>query len=213
MFNRNWTVRRNADKYFDYAQGSSWIVQAASIPCLQYTKSDGSKIKEYKASVTNDIFLGRSICSYGIYTGAQNNSVYNLNSYSSNSSYSYNKLLVINFGSGNTEPTIDDYDLEKEYKYTTNLRQLEIQFSREYNNNTLTLKKILKGRYVAITDMTIKELGLSAGCDYTRILISRDVLSEPLVVTAGQTFSVTLTIEEKLEDLGEEVTSVSAEIE
>ena len=116
MFNRNWTVRRNADKYFDYAQGSSWIVQAASIPCLQYTKSDGSKIKEYKASVTNDIFLGRSICSYGIYTGAQNNSVYNLNSYSSNSSYSYNKLLVINFGSGNTEPTIDDYDLEKEYK-------------------------------------------------------------------------------------------------
>ena len=211
MFNRNWKVRQNANKYYDNSIGSSYNIGATSIPCLQYTKCDGSKITEYRPNFTSAILFGGSIGSYSICTGSQNVSAYNLNSYSN--SNDSNKLLAINFGSGNTPPTINDINLESEYKYTTNLRQLEIQFSRTYDNDTLTVKKILKGRYVAITDMTINELGLSAGCNGTRILISRDVLSEPLVVTAGQTFSVTLTIEEKLEDIGEEVSSVSAEIE
>lgn len=65
--------------------------------------------------------------------------------------------------------------------------------------------------------MNISELGITSNPRISngtnvRILMSRDVLSEPLVVTAGQTFSVTLTIEEKLQDIGE-VLSVSAEIE
>lgn len=212
MFNINWKVRQNANKYYEYAITSSYNIVATSIPCLQYTKCDGSKITEYRPNFTSAILFGGSIGSYAICTESQNASAYNLNSYSNGSSYNGNKLLAINFGSGNTPPTINDINLESEYKYTTNLRQLEIQFSRTYDNDTLTVKKILKGRYVAITDMTINELGLSAGCNGTRILLSRDVLSEPLAVTAGQTFSVSLTIEEKLEDIGEAL-SVSAEIE
>lgn len=213
MFNINWKVRQNANKYYEYAIGSSMNIVATSIPCLQYTKCDGSKITEYRPNFTSNILFGGSIGSYIICTGSQNANAYNLNGYASGSSYDANKLLAINFGSGNTPPTINDINLESEYKYTTNLRQLEIQFSRTYDNDTLTVKKILKGRYVAITDMSINELGLSVGCMGYRLLLSRDVLPEPLVVTAGQTFSVSLTIEEKLEDIGEEVTSVSAEIE
>lgn len=211
MFNINWKVRQNANKYYEYAITSSYNIVATSIPCLQYTKCDGSKITEYRPNYTSQILFGGTIGSYIICTGSQNASAYNLNGYSS--SNDSNKLLAINFGSGNTPPTINDINLESEYKYTTNLRQLEIQFSRTYDNDTLTVKKILKGSYVAITDMSINELGLSAGCMGYRLLLSRDVLPEPLVVTAGQTFSVSLTIEEKLEALGEEVTSVSAEIE
>lgn len=211
MFNINWKVRQNVNKYYDNSITSSYNIVATSIPCLQYTKCDGSKITEYRPNFTSKILFGGSIGSYIICTGSQNSSAYNLNSYSSGSSYEPN--LAINFGSGNTPPTINDINLEREYKYTTNLRQLEIQFSRTYDNDTLTVKKILKGRYVAITDMSINELGLSTGCNGYRLLLSRDVLPEPLVVTAGQTFSVSLTIEEKLEDIGEEVTSVSAEIE
>lgn len=210
MFNINWKVRQNANKYYDNSIVSSYNIGATSIPCLQYTKCDGSKITEYRPNYTSSILFGGSIGSYIICTGSQNASVYNLNGYSS--SNDANKFLVINFGSGNTPPTINDINLESEYKYTTNLRQLEIQFSRTYDNDTLTVKKILKGRYVAITDMSINELGLSAGCNGYRLLLSRDVLPEPLVVTAGQTFSVSLTIEEKLEDIGEAL-SVSAEIE
>lgn len=221
MFNRNWKVAQNLRKY---SPGYSTTFDVSNYPYLQFTKINGEKIlyittESYTLSNTDIITQAKILPTYLI-TGASNDVRNNLVTTSTNS---IQNTGIINFGGGNTPPTINDYNLENEYKYATNLRQLEIVSSRTYDKETLTVKQTFKGRYVAITDMNICELGISARVRYgtkadttnayARLLLSRDVLPEPLVVTAGQTFSVSLTIEEKLEDIGEEVSSVSAEIE
>ena len=220
MFNRNWKVAQNLRKY---SPGYSTTFDVSNYPYLQFTKINGEKIlyitTESHTSANSDIITQAKILPAYLITGASNSTILNLDTSSSNS---VQNTGAINFGGGNTPPTINDYNLENEYKYATNLRQLEIVSTRTYDKETLTVKQTFKGRYVAITDMNICELGISARVRYgtranttnayARLLLSRDVLPEPLVVTAGQTFSVTLTIEEKLEDLGEAL-NVSAEIE
>lgn len=222
MFNRNWKVAQNLGKYSP--GDNSTLCNVSNYPYLQFTKINGEKILYIMAEQygSADIITQTKILPIYLITGASNDIRNNLDTTSSNA---VQNTGTINFGGGNTPPTINDYNLENEYKYATNLRQLEIVSSRTYDAETLTVKQTFKGRYVAITDMNICELGISArvrygtkptsstSAAYARLLLSRDVLPEPLVVTAGQTFSVSLTIEEKLEDLGEEVTSVSAEIE
>ena len=218
MFNRNWKVAQNLRKFWN----NDNVIDASNSPFLQLTKADGTKIMYPVISSTSTDLLNQCKICYKIFCqSATNNSGYNVGSSSSDVGSS----AIFNFGGGNTTPTINDINLENQYKYGTNIRQIELIFvSRKLDEETKIVKNIYKGRYVAITDMNICELGLSVrvsfrssmsgtSTSYQRILLSRDVLPEPLVVTAGQMFSVSLTIEEKLEDIGEEVSSVSAEIE
>lgn len=211
MFNRNYKAIDNIRKNSENFDISSQIYIPLSVPNLKLIKSNGAEINQVSLYGSDRLIRYGYIDRETFKLGSHNDSGFNINSSQRNT------FCSLSFGSGNTPPTINDVNLEREYEYATNLRQIEMTFSKTFDVETETVKKTIRGVYYAITDMNISELGITSCVRIldsvnARILMSRDVLSEPLVVTAGQTFSVTLTIEEKLQDIGE-VLSASAEIE
>ena len=71
---------------------------------------------------------------------------------------------------------------------------------------------------LAHKDITINEIGLSACINVssgirTRILFAREVLATPLNVTQGQTFQVSLSFEQTLDDIVDVPPVVSASVQ
>ena len=129
----------------------------------------------------------------------------------------YNSAIMIHFGSNNTEPSKEDFNLKSGYMIPDNYKQLSAEVSRYIDKENDKVIFTLTSYNQAITDLSIKELGLSMG--YTdisstnpshKILLSRDVLDTPLEVTAGKGFSLSISWEESLglSKLGD-ITSVS----
>lgn len=108
---------------------------------------------------------------------------------------------IMNLGSSPQPVDAEDYKLYSEYKYGTNLKQLnsKIECSLDGDN---AVKRVVS-TFEALTDMNINEVGMSANVDSSirngRVLFVREVLSQPLNVTSGQVFSVELSFTQRLE--------------
>ena len=143
---------------------------------------------------------------------AVNNAQYNLGT-----GTGYNSAIMIHFGSNNTEPSKEDFNLKSGYTIPDNYKQLSAEVSQYVDKENDKIVFTLTSYNQAITKLSIKELGLSMGYadKYAsnpshRILLSRDVLDTPLEVTAGKGFSLSISWEESLglSKLGD-ITSVS----
>ena len=108
---------------------------------------------------------------------------------------------IMNLGSSPQPVDAEDYKLYSEYKYGTNLKQLnsKIECSLDSDN---AVKRVVS-TFEALTDMNINEVGMSANVGSSgkngRVLFVREVLSQPLNVTSGQVFSVELSFTQRLE--------------
>lgn len=108
---------------------------------------------------------------------------------------------IMNLGSSPQPVDAEDYKLYSEYKYGTNLKQLnsKIECSLDGDN---AVKRVVS-TFEALTDMNINEVGMSANVDSSirngRVLFVREVLSQPLNVASGQVFSVELSFTQRLE--------------
>lgn len=95
-------------------------------------------------------------------------------------------------GDGNTPPTVDDYKLSG--NLITGLRTQTQNTTA--NNNSITFSIIVTNN--TNNSVTVKELGLagcySSGDNYYTVLLTRDVLSDPVTLNTGdsKTFSVTI---------------------
>lgn len=125
--------------------------------------------------------------------------------------------IMIHFGSNDTAPSKEDFNLKSAYINGVNYKQLSAEYSINIDKDNDKVIKTLTSYNQAITNLTIKELGLTTGYCYSasisgsvRILLSRDVLDTPLEVTAGKGFSLSISWEESLglSKLGD-ITSVS----
>ena len=122
------------------------------------------------------------------------------NSSGSAISQSYNGLCMY-IGSGNTEPTVDDYSLKNAYIPKSNYKYVTAEIIKNVENSKLITT--FKGYFEAITDLTVKEsclcstfLFASTSSSNRRIaMLTRNVLETPIEVTAGESFTVTETIE------------------
>lgn len=95
------------------------------------------------------------------------------------------------FGNGTTPPQLTDYNLEDVVE----------TFTTSNTNISITNNKLILGQVVTATsDMTISEVGvfLYTGSDYNkkkRCILTRTVLSEPVVLTSGQSKTFTVEID------------------
>lgn len=119
-----------------------------------------------------------------------------------NPSSSYGDRYLFHLGNGTTLPTKDDYALESEiYENITVVK----------NNNTITYdaneNEVICNIDIDFTfqndtgaDITISEIGITApirGSAFYRVLVCREVLDTPLVVSNGAPFRITKTLSVK----------------
>lgn len=106
----------------------------------------------------------------------------------------------ISLGSGNTPVTYDDYKLENEL--TTS--QITVNTSSAiigtpiYNEQTKTWTKTMSYDFTAKSDVTVSEIGIkfclnSRGYSAHLALVYREVLEQPVSLTAGQYLKVSIT--------------------
>ena len=120
---------------------------------------------------------------------------FNLNT---NSGYAGTNIV---FGNGNTAATYDDYNLETEYAVSSNYTHLGTTVAKALKSDASGVLTTVTSNFTAITDLTIKEIGLAgninvSGNSYATVLISREVLSTPISVSAGNGFQIVMTIDE-----------------
>lgn len=121
----------------------------------------------------------------------------------SNSDATFN----IQLGSGNITPTENDYKLASTYNLTTNFLPLT-------KSSTLTVKGdnsgvifTMKQHFQAVTALTISEIGLSnavamnSSTSFYHVLLTRDVLTTPLEVSAGQGFTLRVSVEQPFSEI------------
>lgn len=214
MWNKNWKIKQNlakiimvtssADNY-TITQEQGWLI-----------KPDNSRIKTIRPDSSNtDIryggFLNYVGSSDALMIGSANSTSYNIGADYPN----YGWLLHV--GSGTDTPTENDFNLKSAYSYGVDVKQIEAHPSTAYDETTRVVRKTINSVMLAHKDMTINEIGLSAsvhnGSRRIRILFAREVLATPLTVTQGQTFQVSLSFEQTLDDIVDVPPVVSANVQ
>ena len=220
MWNKNWKVKQNLAKlfmaksseYYAITQEQGWFI-----------RPDNSRIKtiDWGSSTNPDICRGGFL----IDTNYSNLLIYSVDYSGSNigggcyyesSSVNYGWLLHV--GSGTDTPTENDFNLKSQYSYGVDVKQIEALTSKTYDESTRVVRKTINSVMLAHKDMTINEIGLSAGIrvssrEDVRILFAREVLATPLNVTQGQTFQVSLSFEQTLDDIVDVPPVVNANVQ
>lgn len=223
MWNKNWKVKQNltklmmetSTKLYTITQEQGWFI-----------RPDNSRIKTIKwgsGALNTDIlyggFLNQGVDSNGVlitnsvdYSGSD----IGKGSYVSSNGVAYGWLLHV--GSGTDTPTDNDFNLKSQYSYGVDVKQIEAHTSIAYDESTRVTRKTINSVMLAHKDMTINEIGLSAGVSVSdreriRILFAREVLAAPLTVTQGQTFQVSLSFEQTLDDIVDVPPVVNASVQ
>lgn len=207
MWNKNWKVKQNlaklimatSNKNYTITQEQCWLI-----------KPDNSRIKKiyWGSSGNYDIFYG-GFLSYGLnstlITRAVNYNGSNIGGNCNVESGNINFGWLLHVGSGTDIPTENDFNLKSQYSYGVDVKQIEAHTSTAYDESTRVTRKTINSVMLAHKDMTINEIGLSVGVydgsASIRILFAREVLTAPLNVTQGQTFQVSLSFEQTLDDI------------
>ena len=98
------------------------------------------------------------------------------------------------FGTGTTQPTIDDYKLAGDIISTISA---SVSYTRTVTEDSTTFQCVYTINNSGTEEITIGEIGLIGGCDSSaarRILVERTVLDSPVTIPAGGVGQVTYTI-------------------
>lgn len=99
---------------------------------------------------------------------------------------------VIKCGTGTTPPSVDDYCLETPIDSLTQV-STSYTMNNYYEDNFLeTITTTLQNN--TSEDITVNEIGAVGSTGATSALIARDVLSTPVVITAGSQKTFTIQI-------------------
>ena len=217
MWNKNWKVKQNLAKIMTKTLNTTTITQEQ----CWFINPNNSRIKTitWDDSSMNLDILGGGFLSYG----TDNNDKillidtidykdYNIGR--GNSKYGW----LLHVGSGADTPTENDFNLKSQYSYGVDVKQIEAHVSASYDESTRITRKTINSVMFAHKDMTINEIGLSACINVSstkksRILFAREVLATPLNVTQGQTFQVSLSFEQTLDDIVDVPPVVSASVQ
>ena len=218
MWNKNWKVKQNLAKIMTATSYTTYTITQEQ---CWFIKPDNSRIKTINwdpTSMNLDILSG-GFLSYGtnnndkvLLKGQIDSNDYNIGR--GNSSYGW----LLHVGSGTDTPTENDFNLKSQYSYGVDVKQIEAHISTSYDKSTRVARKTIDSVMFAHKDMTINEIGLSACINVssgirTRILFAREVLATPLNVTQGQTFQVSLSFEQTLDDIVDVPPVVSASVQ
>lgn len=224
MWNKNWKVKQNLAKLI-MSESSSKNYTITQEQCW-FIRPDNSRIKtiEWGGSTNRDIcwggFLNNINSNVVLITESvdYNGSDIGKGCYTTSTGVAFGWLLHV--GSGTDTPTENDFNLKSAYSYGVDVKQIEAHTSTAYDETTRVARKTINSVMFAHKDMTINEIGLSAGLTVSsreriRILFAREVLATPLNVTQGQTFQVSLTFEQTLDDIVDvpSVVSASADVQ
>jgi hypothetical protein len=154
---------------------------------------------------TNSSYGTQNLCSrsngflLNIFSNTLDQTTQECNSDSSNPG-GYTKLI---FGSGTTPATIEDYCIESQI--TTGISILSRNIIGEYDISSGLYKNYLVTTCRADSDLKITEVGLVKSIiinpgqynwnnttSYANVLALRELLSNPLNLSAGDTFSITI---------------------
>lgn len=217
MWNKNWKVKQNLAKLMTKSLNTTTITQEQ----CWFIRPDNSRIKTITwdpTSMNLDI-VGGGFLSYGtnnnddvLIIGKVNSNDYDIG----RGNYTYGWLLHV--GSGTDTPTENDFNLKSQYSYGVDVKQIEAYTSTSYDESTRVVRKTINSVMFAHEDMTINEIGLSGGVNVSsrekiRILFAREVLATPLTVTQGQTFQVSLSFEQTLDDIVDVPPVVNASVQ
>lgn len=220
MWNKNWKVKQNLAKIFmATSSGNYTITQEQG----WFIRPDNSRIKtiDWGSSGNYDIFTGgflTRISGANLTTGAVDYSGSDIGKGCETTSSGVNFGWLLHVGSGTDTPTENDFNLKSQYSYGVDVKQIEALTSKTYDESTRVVRKTINSIMLAHKDMTINEIGLSAGIrvssrEDVRILFAREVLATPLNVTQGQTFQVSLSFEQTLDDIVDVPPVVSANVQ
>lgn len=220
MWNKNWKVKQNLAKLFMATSNNNYTITQEQCWLI---RPDNSRIKtiDWGSSTNPDI------CSGGFLTDVSYSNLliysvdYNRSDIGKDCLYqsSYvNCGWFLHVGSGTDTPTENDFNLKSQYSYGVDVKQIEAHASKTYDESTRVVRKTINSVMLAHKDMTINEIGLSAGVSVStgeriRILFAREVLATPLTVTQGQTFQVSLSFEQTLDDIVDVPPVVSANVQ
>ena len=114
--------------------------------------------------------------------------------------YTFHDANILYFGTGTKEATVSDHKLQSpiEGNVFTPGSASTIHNTNYPGNYTITQSFV----YTGSTDVTITEVGLinsvaksaNSSDGYARLLMAREVLENPITVSKGQQFVVTMTI-------------------
>ena len=220
MWNKNWKVKQNlaklmmttSNKNYTITQEQGWFI-----------RPDNSRIQtiNWDSGINSDIYNEGFLTTVSranllIYSVDYSGSNIGGGCYYESSGVNYGWLLHV--GSGTDIPTENDFNLKSQYSYGVDVKQIEAHASKTYDESTRVVRKTINSVMLAHKDMTINEIGLSAGVtvnsrERVRILFAREVLATPLTVTQGQTFQVSLSFEQTLEDIVDVPPVVSANVQ
>ena len=220
MWNKNWKVKQNLAKIFmAKSSGNYEIIQEQG----WFIRPDNSRIKtiNWNSSTNSDISEGGFLSRIGwanLTTGAVDYSGSDIGRECRTDSSSTTFGWLLHVGSGTDTPTENDFNLKSQYSYGVDVKQIEVLTSKTYDESTRVVRKTINSVMLAHKDMTINEIGLSAGIRVSsrediRILFAREVLATPLTVTQGQTFQVSLSFEQTLDDIVDVPPVVSANVQ
>ena len=219
MWNKNWKVKQNLAKLMMTTSSGTYTITQEQCWFIRPNNTQIKTICWDPTSMNMDI-TGGGFLSYGtnnnssiLVTGKVDSDYYNIGM---NSSNNYGWLLHV--GSGTDTPTENDFNLKSQYLYGVDVKQIEAHASKTYDESTRVVRKTINSVMRAHKDMTINEIGLSAvvnvtGTGRNRILFAREVLATPLTVTQGQTFQVSLSFEQTLDDIVDVPPVVSANVQ
>lgn len=120
-----------------------------------------------------------------------------------------NATFDIQLGSGNTAPTENDYNLASAYSLNTNFKPLTKSGTIAVKSDNSGVIFTMKQHFQAVTALTIAEIGLSnavpssysGNYSFQNVLLTRDVLSTPLSVAAGQGFTLRVSVEQPFSEI------------
>lgn len=215
MWNKNWKVKQNLAKLIMTTDNKRYTLTQEQ---CWFIRPDNSRIKSiYWGSSSSNIdivyggFLTYVSSSDNLLRGLINSSEYDIGG-----SY-VNTGWLLHVGNGTDTPTENDFNLKSQYSYGVDVKQIEAHASTAYDESTRVARKTINSVMFAHKDMTINEIGLSASVYDSsariRILFAREVLATPLNVTQGQTFQVSLTFEQTLDDIVDVPPVVSADVQ
>jgi hypothetical protein len=121
---------------------------------------------------------------------------------------SNNATFDIQLGSGNTAPTENDYKLASTYSLNTNFKPLTKSSTVTVKGDNSGVIFTMEQHFQAVTALTIAEIGLSntipsSSYNYSwqNVLLTRDVLSTPLSVSAGRGFTLRVSVEQPFSEI------------
>ena len=220
MWNKNWKVKQNLAKLMMTSSDANYTITQEQ---GWFIRPDNSRIKSIKwgSSGNYDIFYG-GFLSYNLnallITGKVTHNGSNIGGNCKTDSYSASLGWLLHVGSGTDTPTENDFNLKSQYSYGVDVKQIEAHASKTYDESTRVVRKTINSVMLAHKDMTINEIGLSACINVStgiksRILFAREILATTLTVTQGQTFQVSLSFEQTLDDIVDVPPVVSANVQ